>query len=244
MKELYLSILDAVHYMPPWGMGVRRKTHWSTTLRPIVAGTLSIPYLCIKVYVYMYTHILGLNVVMPSKLAEMAKHPSIYMAMSVLRGSAGEARVAHSLAFSKGSCSLSSCSNPLPPGTPWFSTLGLNQEKGESQGEETGRLRAFSPLTFSFGFYFFTLKWECIQEFASSRRHKLHLFLCEGRRCCRCYDGTCGGLGASACPPQLRICSPLSRACLVSPHQHLAGFALEVCSSRDDRASASGVWFG
>lgn len=119
MKELYLSILDAVHYMPPWGMGVRRKTHWSTaTLRPIVAGTLSIPYLCIKVYVYMYTHILGLNVVMPSKLAEMAKHPSIYMAMSVLRGSAGEARVAHSLAFSKGSCSLSSCSNPLPPGTP------------------------------------------------------------------------------------------------------------------------------
>lgn len=119
LKELYLSILDAVHYMPPWGMGVRRKTHWSAaTLRPTVAGTLSILYLCVKVYVCMYTHILSLNVVMPSKLAKMAKHPSIYTAMSALRGSAGEARVSHSLAFSKGSCSLSSCSNPLPPGGP------------------------------------------------------------------------------------------------------------------------------
>lgn len=32
MKELYLSILTAIYYMPPWGIGVRKKIHLSSVI--------------------------------------------------------------------------------------------------------------------------------------------------------------------------------------------------------------------
>lgn len=60
---------------------------------PIVLGALSVMYLCMDVYVCMHTH--TVRVVMPSKPANTAKHVSISMVVSIIRGCA-RGRVASS----------------------------------------------------------------------------------------------------------------------------------------------------
>lgn len=60
---------------------------------PVVLGALSVMYLCVDVDVCMHTH--TVRVVMPSKPANTAKHVSVSMVVSILRGCAG-GRVASS----------------------------------------------------------------------------------------------------------------------------------------------------
>lgn len=57
MKELCLSILTAVYYMPPWGLGVRKKTHSSSAvLRHPLSWVLCLLCICVWMCMFVCTH--------------------------------------------------------------------------------------------------------------------------------------------------------------------------------------------